>query len=411
MDLITSKVKDKNGIEHTFTVHPAQKPLPFYYDQLPTDLIHFFQSSDYAIETDPKKVESLLISNLEQAMQGVCAGGKRDVELGIVHPLTAEQGSVALQDSKSDQKIFYTTEYQVGIASTIGNRLMMEDEELVKEISVPSLTKKKILCVGVFDGHGGRACAKFMSEHFTDSLVKWLDDPILAKQERSLRIYNALILTFADLNRSFDQPSGTTASVALRIDRELWIANLGDARTILVTPRTTVQLTEDQKPNVARFGSIIEGRGGVIFEEFEEGGIEVIKGLDGVDRYFKRQPFFGLEELNYKPNSCARIYQPLQMGRIETLSPGGSLGDHTIMGAMNPHPVMTRCTLPSRIRNWFLVLTCDGVYEGLSSKMVAEVVKKSKKLSTAAMAVNVVQNAYNAGSNDNLSALVVPLIG
>ncbi|MBS0626798.1 MAG: protein serine/threonine phosphatase 2C family protein, partial [Verrucomicrobia bacterium] len=163
---------------------------------------------------------------------------------------------------------------------------------------------------------------------------------------------------FVKLHEEFKEGrSGTTATVAMILDGKVWIANVGDSRTIL---DNGIQLSEDAKPTDPRYQKGIENRGDKVF-----------------------------------------------LGRINgCLAVARAIGDHDV-GTINPRPKITVYPLSKVLKGGHLILACDGVYNVSSTRQVAAAVWNHKNLSVKELAKNIVYSAYIAGSEDNLSVLLV----
>ncbi|HSW72092.1 MAG TPA: PP2C family protein-serine/threonine phosphatase, partial [Chlamydiales bacterium] len=152
----------------------------------------------------------------------------------------------------------------------------------------PSAKKKYRVCFfGLADGHGGSAASEYVRRmaagYFEEQMV-------VARRERSkveaidadtlddVDFHNALILTFLQLNKFIYEyrgpkgekiESGTTLNLAMIANNKLFVANAGDTRAMMVTPKRReapngeiIQLSSDHKPENQR--ASIELRGGII---------------------------------------------------------------------------------------------------------------------------------------------------
>lgn len=250
--------------------------------------------------------------------------------------------------------------YEVGVCHFIGRRPTMEDEHLATAFDLNIQGEiYPVQLFGIFDGHGGSAASIYVKQN----LEKELHETLLEFCERELNnknIWNALKITFAKLNTKFlESQSGTTATVAMILDGNLWTANVGDSRTIL---DNGIQLSEDAKPSDPYYKKGIENRGGKV--------------------YFNR------------------INGMLAVAR--------AVGDHNV-GAVNPRPKITVYPLSMIPERSHLILTCDGIYDVSSTRQIAKAVQSNKEQSPEELAKNIVYSAFQARSGDNLSALVVKL--
>lgn len=141
---------------------------------------------------------------------------------------------------------------------------------------------------GIFDGHGitsgaARFAANAMGQELiahlrraelveaadlstvrpikvrlTASHIAQADDPAACLRKTFTRVHNLLRLTDVDKN------SGTTALVALVIERTLYVANLGDSRCVLCRNRRALRLTKDHKAVDPTEEVHIKARGGLV---------------------------------------------------------------------------------------------------------------------------------------------------
>ncbi len=233
----------------------------------------------------------------------------------------------------------------------------MEDEHLVSSFDL--LVEGKTYPVrlfGIFDGHGGSAASQFVKSNLERVLSQTLNETC-ASTLTDEAVWNALKLAFVCLDKEFGtRVSGTTATVAMILDNKLWVANTGDSRTIL---DNGLQLSEDAKPTDIRYRRGIEKRGCFV--------------------------------------AFGRINARLAVAR--------AIGDNLI-GPINARPKITAIPLP---KDTHLILACDGIYDVASTRQIAAAVQASGHLSPQEIAASLVYSAYQAGSTDNLSALVVRL--
>ena len=272
---------------------------------------------------------------------------------------------------------FHTeTETGSGVAHCIGRRESMDDAVLCARFIVQTQTGEvEIKLTGVFDGHGegGDIASGFVRDNIVQHLKKRLeaDNP---ESLDDLRIMNALKLAFVDTGNSFTPPKGktecgTTANVVLQIDGNLWTANAGDSRALLLDPEgKVIQLSEDAKPSDGHYKKSIEKRGGYV-------------------------------------SKSGRVNHILNVAR--------GIGDHDLSGAISARPKITRQKLPpGGWEGYRLVQACDGLFEVTNSDVAGEFVHSSvtrRFASNAVIAGELVELAYEAGSGDNLSVIVTSL--
>jgi serine/threonine protein phosphatase PrpC len=287
--------------------------------------------------------------------------------------------------------------YDIGTCGFAGRRGYMEDEVLIGSCS---FNGEPVLLLGVFDAHSPLrfGAGRFASGFLKDNLIKKLNEAFSSMSLRfpgqhDVIIWNALKIVFVELShdlvifeRSLIQgirpsmESGSTAIIALIIEKKLWIANVGDSRAILTFPgskpdcnnATYIQLSEDAKPINPYFAGLYRTRGGKVQEKDDR----------------------------FRGSECS-----LNMAR--------SIGDRDFKPFLSARPKITRFPLREISPNSRLILACDGVWDVASSRQVAQFVQEKTDANTSIspreLAESIVSAAFYAGSSDNLTALVTTL--
>ncbi|MBS0604648.1 MAG: protein serine/threonine phosphatase 2C family protein [Verrucomicrobia bacterium] len=261
--------------------------------------------------------------------------------------------------------------YRVGISHAQGRRPSMEDEHLAISFNLTIAGRSyPIQLFGIFDGHGGRAAAQYVRDNLRAKLELSLQE-FNAQGLTDAGIWKALKMTTVRMNRDFKERfgelamnQGTTATIAMILDSQLWTANVGDARTVLDNNGTALQLTEDAKPGDPRYKRGIEKRGGFV-----------------------------------QINGVPRVNGDLAVAR--------AIGDHRLNGAVSARPKITSMPLSEVQPGSHLILCCDGIYDVARTRDVVDAVHANRLLAPGALARNIVYSAYQSGSTDNLSAMVI----
>lgn len=125
-----------------------------------------------------------------------------------------------------------------------------------KKINVNGkIISPRISYFGLFDGHGGEGCTKFLRDHLDSILFNsklFPAYPIQAAKEAFINAENAFINKAIDKTRKvLVDKSGSCALIALIINDTLYAINLGDSRALLSTDggQNLYQITRDHKPN------------------------------------------------------------------------------------------------------------------------------------------------------------------
>ncbi|KAK8571050.1 hypothetical protein V6N13_025608 [Hibiscus sabdariffa] len=143
-----------------------------------------------------------------------------------------------------------------GYSSFRGKRATMED---FYDIKTSKINGKTICMFGIFDGHGGSHAAEYLKQHLFENLMKhpqFMSNTKLAISET----YPQTDEDFLDSERD----DGSTASTAVLVGNHLYVANVGDSRTIISKAGEAIPLSEDHKPNRSDERKRIENAGGVV---------------------------------------------------------------------------------------------------------------------------------------------------
>lgn len=270
---------------------------------------------------------------------------------------------------------------QIGIAACQGDRDEMEDATLATfiEFSVADRVYRADL-FGVFDGHGGEEASKFAEEQLPSYLISALEkhNPTALTTQG---IWDAFKTCFRELHADYVGMDGTTATVTLLLENHLWVANVGDSRTILSNKGKAIQLSEDTRPDP-------------LVPEMER-YIDKIRSLGGIPLYER-----GAWRINGK------------------IAPAGAIGDKWLKS-----PLTNECCVPcdpeitcyslNDVENGYLILACDGLYDVASTDEVVAAVNEmlTNNESIKNMAKRLVHSAIKGEnpSKDNVSIVIVKL--
>ena len=236
----------------------------------------------------------------------------------------------------------------------------MEDAHAIFDIQEEGLFSAE-----VYDGHGGRdaayAASEMLTPHFLSLLRSERSKPASDKRPDSELLREAYLAADRYMtDRSI--VSGTAAATFLIIGDRFLAANVGDSRVVLGARRDAVQLTIDHKPNVPAERSRIESLGGVVIT-----------------------------------HAVPRVQGILAMSR--------ALGDPVLKPYVSAEPRIVEGLLGSE--NDFAVVACDGVWDVLTPKDVIGVARDVGDAQPAAE--RIVAKALGAGSNDNVTVIVLDL--
>jgi serine/threonine protein phosphatase PrpC len=303
---------------------------------------------------------------------------------------------------------------KTGTARAKGLRTGMEDQCIATSFTLLIEEKQIQVSVrGVFDGHGGKYCAKRHAKPYYPEVLKQCFMYFNPKGEALTdeKIYNALKIAGVVLNDSlreyyknfqnwrlgditrFLSPfnalqappnrnsivSGTTANISLCMNGDTYVSNIGDSRAIHVTQKKITQLSEDASLTVEKYKKSVEARGG----EVEDGRIVATIPL----------------------NSWGYT------GQGPALNVARAVGSNHVPG-VTARPKLTKAPkIDSKDGYAYIVHVCDGVTSVMSSQQIGQLVQEQaeKQASPTKIAAVLVAAAYALGSTDNLSAVVAPL--
>ncbi|CAK9187732.1 unnamed protein product [Ilex paraguariensis] len=147
-----------------------------------------------------------------------------------------------------------------GYSSFRGKRVSMEDFYDTKTSKIDGRT---VCLFGIFDGHGGSRAAEFLKENLFQNLIKhpeFLTDTKLAIS----KTYKQTDMDFLESEKDTFRDDGSTASTAVLVGTHLYVANVGDSRTVISRAGKAIPLSDDHKPNRSDERKRIESAGGVV---------------------------------------------------------------------------------------------------------------------------------------------------
>eukprot|EP01094_Clydonella_sp_ATCC50884_P027901 TRINITY_DN8216_c0_g1_i1.p2 TRINITY_DN8216_c0_g1~~TRINITY_DN8216_c0_g1_i1.p2 ORF type:complete len:265 (-),score=91.11 TRINITY_DN8216_c0_g1_i1:601-1395(-) len=230
---------------------------------------------------------------------------------------------------------------------------------------------------GIYDGHRGQRAAIYAAKHVHGVIVKrecFGTDPEEAIRTGFMEADVALLKTAEEEGGWND---GCTAAVALVLGPRVVVGNVGDAEVIMgreneesaeVEP---LVLTKIHKPSDPEEKARIMAQGGMVLGGRVGGALAVARALG---------------DLQFKRPSCE--------GEIE-------------VGKLISEEPFTRSVDLEPLRDKFIVVACDGIYESLSHADVVAYVSGNFEKSPQDLSEGLCKHAHAKGSADNISACVV----
>jgi serine/threonine protein phosphatase PrpC len=317
-----------------------------------------------------------------------------------------------------------------------GPRDSQEDTDVIASFSVTDRISGNIHQVdlsGIFDGHGGSVASSFLQKELKNKLQEifqklhdqTLEGPLaVLNQEQGLTkvaIWNILKYVCVELNQDFkkqhpDELSGSTASFSITLDGKLWTANLGDSRTILVSKKQSLQLTEDAKLQVCFLPPISEKELDSCINKAVEGvysgAISNLKEDKAAFKKYKKESGIGRYEKSiWKRGGSIYWWGVTRLNG--TLAVSRAFGD----AAHQDYGLSARCKVTcvdlkslkevtEGIDDWMLLHACDGVWDVASTSQVVGAVREGWDDNLAILTENLCYSALKAGSMDNVSCVL-----
>lgn len=262
-------------------------------------------------------------------------------------------------------------DYMVASADMQGFRVEMEDA-LTAALTLSKKHPGRAF-FGVYDGHGGYRCSKYLET----AMVKAVGE--LADPTNETALKQASMSVDAEfLKREAEREDGSTAVFCIVTPDEakktykITTANIGDSRAILLRANGKVEpLTEDHKPNNPEEMERIQKAGGSVSSCRVDGQLALSRAIG---------------DWNYKDN------------------PNLKSVDQKVI----PVPDITHVVAQE---GDMLLICCDGLFEQMSNDEVGgyvyEQLKETKCQDPATVLMGLLDLSLERGSKDNMSAMVI----
>jgi serine/threonine protein phosphatase PrpC len=393
----TAKVK--KIVEETLALIPGDKDLimDYLFQKMDMDLEKIYQQAGLHFNYIPKMQNQLTLSphyrenRVRTGWDSILSRLLREGQWAQAAMEKEEDKSFEYAELDLPPDFVYKEEYtsflllpeqfigccHVGISSFIGHRNAMEDEYLVTRFTlVIRGDEYEVPLFGVFDGNGGGEASKFAKAHLSDilrnTLLEFNSDGLHIEG-----IWNALKITNVRLNAAFlssgtdTNTVGSTVIFSILLHNMLFIANAGDCRPILNNGGVFMQLSEDIRPTTPRFEKSINNHGGIV--------------------------------------QNGRLNTEKERNSNRGLGTGRGIGISLFEGAVSARPKIFMIPLDSIEPGSDLILLSDGVTDVSSTRQLLQADQDNRHKSPHHLAKNFVFSAYKAGSQDNLTAVVIRL--
>ncbi|KAJ0397874.1 hypothetical protein P43SY_005965 [Pythium insidiosum] len=307
--------------------------------------------------------------------------------------------------------------FDYGAHANMGARKQMEDHHtILQDLDISCLNQQRLQpqsFVGVFDGHGGMEASSFVCERLHHNIMRELrsrrrdlDPDIDVPRDDVYRVIEeSLVMAFERTDEEFltssERPqAGSTATTVFFAGNQMFVANVGDSRTVLSRKGLAVRLSNDHKPSRPDEAQRIRDTGGFVIHGR-------IMGELAVSRAFGDSPFktFDLPEPP-KTGSDANGSKPRSEYDSQELpvNPNEILKGPLVIAT----PEITRTEVTGDEE--FILLASDGLFDVLKDQeAIAYVRQKIIELGDVQRAVEAtVEHAIvQQRSMDNVTAVVV----
>lgn len=345
---------------------------------------------------------------------------------------------------------------QISACSIQGWRNEMEDRVIIEELS--SLDGHYLF--GVFDGHGGDMCARYISNVFMEIFtanrnflmynLKFsgnYDADHVAYAEYNELIIRALTETCYEIDQMFNKThvqtsanrSGTTMNLVFVTPYFIFCTNVGDSRSVMGINRThdiifssTTGYEETQIPTEKQESEdeiVVEepfplDDNEIIVEELPSTKPDTDKRLHCIAIVCIGDSDYIQLSNDHKPTNLEeseRIHRAgcfVVSGRVNgNLALSRAFGDFEFKNPMiMQHETAVTCApqitiTPRKLDDDYIVCACDGLWDVMSSKDVIEYIRSAESSckDLEELTSYLVDEAFHRGSSDNISIIICKL--
>lgn len=167
--------------------------------------------------------------------------------MGWINNLFGKKGTTIAEEQKSDS--FEMSDIKAVVVSDLGNiRTNNEDMGLFFKIADENILREKGYMMIVADGMGGHQAGEVASRMATDIICREYfsqkSNSVEKNLEKALTVANKTIFEKASSQAAF-QGMGTTCTVLVVIDQDVYYAHVGDSRAYIQKGNSIKQITED----------------------------------------------------------------------------------------------------------------------------------------------------------------------
>lgn len=305
-DFIVTKF---NEIDRTLEIEGLSGKLQGFTFTITTDGAGIGRSADNEIHAGDgelsRKHAAIWFDELTHKFYLIDLGSTNGTFMKLVGPYGVPYRLEIGDDLLVSQTCLTVNRFDFGVHANMGARKYMEDAHtIIQDLNIESLS-----CLGlhpqsffaVYDGHGGAEASSFLGDTLHHNLIdefrftKKQFDPLLKLPRDEIyamvrqRLISAFEKTDEEFLRESERPqAGSTATTVFAAGNQLFVANVGDSRTVLSRKRVAVRLSNDHKPSRPDEAQRIRDTGGFVIHGR-------IMGELAVSRAFGDSPFKSFE--------------------------------------------------------------------------------------------------------------------
>ncbi|KAG6772923.1 hypothetical protein POTOM_024353 [Populus tomentosa] len=206
--------------------------------------------------------------------------------MGYLNSVLSSSSQVYADDAPvSGGGLSQNGKFSYGYASSPGKRSSMED---FYETRIDGVDGEIVGLFGVFDGHGGARAAEYVKHNLFSNLIKhpkFISDTKSAISDA----YNHTDSEFLKSENNQNRDAGSTASTAILVGDRLLVANVGDSRAVICRGGNAIAVSRDHKPDQTDERQRIEDAGGFVMwaGTWRVGGVLAVSRAFG-DRLLKQ---------------------------------------------------------------------------------------------------------------------------
>eukprot|EP01100_Stratorugosa_tubuloviscum_P012412 TRINITY_DN58_c0_g3_i7.p1 TRINITY_DN58_c0_g3~~TRINITY_DN58_c0_g3_i7.p1 ORF type:complete len:931 (-),score=463.32 TRINITY_DN58_c0_g3_i7:131-2833(-) len=264
------------------------------------------------------------------------------------------------------------------------NNIVTGNEASNSESSKNDISQNKITkcaMVGVFDGHGGKVAASYVSDNLKIYVASNIDQ-IYTNPEQTLKtLVKKFDEDFIEYAKANEFQDGTTLVFVLIFEDKYVIANVGDSEAVLCRGEEIVNLTEIHNParNPEEKKRILDLNGKIVQNRLGHPRFNA--------QYFNIAVSRAIGDIFYKDE---KFVQDKKSGLI-------------------PEPFVK--SIEKDKNDKFFIIACDGLWDVFNHQQAVEFVNNKIKdnVSTDDIAKLLMHEAYKKNSQDNITVSIVQI--